>query len=231
MVKADSARSARLTLSPASLRTLCRAALDRGERLDPRSVARQLSPPAENSLMAASIAAIDGAHAAHDGNDIGAASRWAITLGTAVQHDYLLLACDALEALAAIARRQGRLSDARVLLAGAKSAREITGYRFRFGSSRWPSKSSAHPCRQPGSTTMPTPRPETRTSGRLLRPWPWVAREVIDLGADKAREIPRPAGSLTHMPLVGRCPVAPRRSGRPCGRRLPVHVAAGGSRN
>jgi len=185
MPKVEDARSARLTLSPASLRTLCRAALDRGERLDPRRLARQLTPPAAGSLMAASIAAIDGAHAAHDGNDIGAASRWAISLGTAVQHDYLLLACDALEALAAMAGRQGRLADAGILLASAESAREITGYRFRFGFEQAAVeelRASMPPAGQHADADAPSgDAQEWKTTAALAL---LVAREVIGLGAD-----------------------------------------------
>jgi hypothetical protein len=50
-----------------------------------------------------------------------------------VEHGYLLLACDALEALAATAGRQGKLAQASELLTGAEGVREATGYRFRFG--------------------------------------------------------------------------------------------------
>jgi hypothetical protein len=85
---------------------------------------------------ATELVALPGGSRDVRGNDVGGvhqgSSPLGVTLGTAVQRDYLLLACDALEALAAIAGRQGRLTEAGVLLVGGENVRQLTGYRFRF---------------------------------------------------------------------------------------------------
>jgi hypothetical protein len=130
------ALSARLSMTPLSLRILCRTGIDQGERLDPVELACQDPPVASGSLMAASIAAVQGAAAIVDGADEMAFDRWSEVLSLATRAGYLLLACDALEAIALLAGRRELYAEADQLLAGAGALRDETGYRFRFGFER-----------------------------------------------------------------------------------------------
>ena len=127
------ALSARLSMSPLSLRILCRTGIDQDERLDPVELACQNPPVAPGSLMAASIAAVQGAVAMVDGADDVATERWSEALAVASRDGYLLLACDALEAIAVLAGRRELYGNADQLLAAAGALRDKTGYRFRFG--------------------------------------------------------------------------------------------------
>ncbi len=117
---------------PGGLRTICRNAIDRGERLDPAEVARSAQPPQAGSLLAASISAIYGAWAGIDGDDHAAASHWSATLRAAAEHSYLLLVCDSLEALGRLASLRQPPETAARLLSAAERLRGDIGYRFRF---------------------------------------------------------------------------------------------------
>ena len=124
----------RMTLTPGLVRSFCRIAIDAGERLDPLAFARGAEPPAGGSLMAASIDAVRGAQAtALDGDDQAAALHWAASLAAAAPGGYLLLVCDALEALGCMQARRGALGTAAQLLAAAQRCRDEITYRFRFG--------------------------------------------------------------------------------------------------
>jgi hypothetical protein len=123
-------------MTPVSLRVICRAAIDRGERLDPREVAHLRNLPPRGSLLEASISAIDGSHAAIGGDDESAIAHWADAIGAASKAGYLLLVCEAFEAFAAIAARKDSLDLARLLQAASEGLRERTGYRFRFNFER-----------------------------------------------------------------------------------------------
>jgi predicted ATPase/transcriptional regulator with XRE-family HTH domain len=122
----------RVGLQPGAIRTLCRAALDRGERLDPMEVAKERFSSPSGSLIAASIAAVRGAWALFDGDDETAVKHWDAVLTTAASRSYLLLVCDALEAFGCLATRRGPSADAGVLFASAASLRHEITYRFRF---------------------------------------------------------------------------------------------------
>ena len=123
-----------MTLTPGLVRSFCRIAIDAGERLDPLAFARGAEPPAGGSLMAASIDAVRGAQAtALDGDDQAAALHWAASLAAAAPGGYLLLVCDALEALGCMQARRGALGTAAQLLAAAQRCRDEITYRFRFG--------------------------------------------------------------------------------------------------
>jgi predicted ATPase/transcriptional regulator with XRE-family HTH domain len=122
----------RMGMTPVSLRVICRAAIDRGERLDPREVAHLRGLPPHGSLLEASISAIDGSQATIDGDDESAIAHWAVAIGAASKAGYLLLVCEAFEAFAAIAARKSNLDLARLLQAASDGLREGTAYRFRF---------------------------------------------------------------------------------------------------
>jgi hypothetical protein len=112
---------------------VCRAAVDRGDRLEPASTPLGPVPPTADSLMGASIAAVHAAHAALDGDDQRAAQHWSAVLTVAVPHRYLLLVCDALEGLGCLAGRHGDAARAALLLAAAGQCRADITYRWRFG--------------------------------------------------------------------------------------------------
>jgi len=123
----------RIAHTPGLLRTYCRLAIEGGQRLDPVTLARSVVAPEQGSLMAASIASIHAACAAVDGDGDRAASLWRSVLGDAARGGYLLLVCDALEALGCLAARRGADSTLAVsLIAAARACRDEIGYRFRF---------------------------------------------------------------------------------------------------
>ncbi len=124
--------AARVGLQPGAIRTLCRAALDRGERLDPVELARERFSSSGGSLIAASISAIQGAFAIVDRDHRRAAQLWSSTLKTAADKNYLLLVCDSLEAIGSLASQRGDPRLAASVLAAASCLRDETGYRFRF---------------------------------------------------------------------------------------------------
>jgi len=121
-----------MAFQPGGLRTICRNSIDRGERLDPAQVARYARPPQPGSLLAASIAAVDGAWSGLSRDDDATASHWSAVLRAAANHGYLLLACDALEAFASLAAHRSAPGLAAQLLAAADQLRSDIGYRFRF---------------------------------------------------------------------------------------------------
>jgi predicted ATPase/DNA-binding XRE family transcriptional regulator len=124
----------RIAHTPGLLRTYCRLAIDGGHRLDPVVLARSVVRPEEGSLMAASINSIHAACAAVDGDGARAAALWRSVLGDAARAGYLLLVCDALEALGGLAARRGGDPTLAVrLIAAGGACRDETGYRFRFG--------------------------------------------------------------------------------------------------
>jgi predicted ATPase/DNA-binding XRE family transcriptional regulator len=126
-------RSTRMALTPSVLRTVCRAAMDRGDFLDPASVAHASAPPAGGSLMAASFAAVHAASAMAHGETGLADQRWADVLSVAVPNEYLLLVCDALEGLGILASQRGETAASQQLLGAAARCRDGIGYVFRFG--------------------------------------------------------------------------------------------------
>jgi hypothetical protein len=121
-----------MAFQPGGLRTICRNAIDRGERLDPAQVGGYGSAPAQGSLLGASVAAVFGAMASADGDHEAAANHWSAALRAALDHDYRLLVCDALEAFAGLASRRRSGQVAVPLLAAAEGLRAEIGYRFRF---------------------------------------------------------------------------------------------------
>jgi predicted ATPase/transcriptional regulator with XRE-family HTH domain len=121
-----------LAFHPGGLRTICRNSIDRGERLDPAEVARYSRPPQPGSLLAASVAAVEGAWASLDRDDDAAAGYWSTALRAAADRGYVLLVCDALEAFGGLASRHGSPGTAARLLAAASRLRGDIGYRFRF---------------------------------------------------------------------------------------------------
>ena len=123
----------RISHTPGLLRTYGRLAIDSGRQLDPVELARAVVPAEPGSLMAASIAAIQGAQAGAEGDDELARERWTVVLAAAAAHDYLLLVCDALEALGCLAVRAEDPAKAGILLGAAQSCRDDIRYRFRFG--------------------------------------------------------------------------------------------------
>ena len=126
-------RATRMALTPSVVRTICRAALDRGDRLDPADVAMATSPPTPRSLMAASLAAVRAAHAMLDNDPATARRYWSDVLSAAAPAQYLLLVCDALEGLGCLAARQGDTARAGLLLAAAGQCRHEITYQHRFG--------------------------------------------------------------------------------------------------
>ena len=122
----------RVGLQPGSIRTLCRTALDRGERLDPVEMARERFSSSGGSLIAASISAIRGAFAMADQDYDRARQLWNSTLAAAADKNYLLLVCDALEAIGWMTSERQSPREAAVLLAAADRLRDETTYRFRF---------------------------------------------------------------------------------------------------
>jgi predicted ATPase/transcriptional regulator with XRE-family HTH domain len=126
-------RMVRTGLTPTAVRTICRTAIDRGDRLQPADVAMSADPPAPGSLMAASFGAVEAAHATLDGEPALARRLWSDVLSVAAPHGYLLLVCDALEGLGYLASQQDDLTRAGLLLAAARGCRDDITYRYRFG--------------------------------------------------------------------------------------------------
>jgi predicted ATPase/DNA-binding XRE family transcriptional regulator len=126
-------RVTRMGLTPSLVRTVCRAAIDRGDRPRPAAAAHGAAPPASGSLMAASFAAVTAAQAAIDEDDALAGRRWSEVLPVAARGEYLVLICDALEGLGSLAARRGEAAKAGQLLAAAQRCRDDIGYRYRFG--------------------------------------------------------------------------------------------------
>jgi predicted ATPase/DNA-binding XRE family transcriptional regulator len=125
-------RATRMGLTPTLVRTVCRAATERGDHVQAAAVAHSAAAPARGSLMAASFAAIEAAHAAIDGDDALAGRRWSEVLSVAAQGEYLLLVCDALEGLGCLAARRAEAAKAGQLLAAAQQCRDDISYRYRF---------------------------------------------------------------------------------------------------
>jgi predicted ATPase/transcriptional regulator with XRE-family HTH domain len=123
----------RISHTPGLLRTYCRLAIDSQRLLDPVELARGLVPAEPGSLMAASIAAIRGARAGAEGDEELARVRWTEVLTTAAPNGYLLLVCDALEALGCLSVGAGDPAKAVALLRAAQACRDDIRYRFRFG--------------------------------------------------------------------------------------------------
>jgi predicted ATPase/DNA-binding XRE family transcriptional regulator len=126
-------QATRMGLTPSAVRTVCRAAIDRGNFLEPAEVAHGADPPAAGSLMAASFDALRAARATVEGNAELAGRHWLDALGVAAPNEYLLLVCDALEGLGVLAAREGDTVSAASMLAAAARCRQDTGYRYRFG--------------------------------------------------------------------------------------------------
>src|SRR6185437_12658613 len=80
----------RIAHTPGLVRTYCRLAIDDGHRLDPVALSRSVTTPEMGSLMAASIAAIQGACATLDGDDARAVALWRSVLSDAARGGYLL---------------------------------------------------------------------------------------------------------------------------------------------
>ena len=125
-------RATRMALTPSAVRTICQAALDRGDRLDPADVAMATSPPTPGSLMAASLAAVRAAHAMLDDDPATARRCWSEVLSAAAPEQYLLLICDALEGLGCLAAQQGDTTRASMFLAAAGQCRHDITYQHRF---------------------------------------------------------------------------------------------------
>jgi predicted ATPase/transcriptional regulator with XRE-family HTH domain len=126
-------QATRMGLTPSAVRTVCRAAIDRGDFLEPAEVAHGAGPPAVGSLMAASFDALQGARATIEGDAKLAGRHWLDALEVAAPNEYLLLVCDALEGLGVLAAREGDTVPAASMLAAAARCRQDTGYRHRFG--------------------------------------------------------------------------------------------------
>jgi predicted ATPase/transcriptional regulator with XRE-family HTH domain len=122
----------RMGITPTTMRSVCRAAIDRGDSLDMAIVTKTSVPPSPGSLLAATLSAISGAQALAVGDGEQARYHWTLGLEAGVASGYLLLTCDAVEALGCLASQHGRKSQAATLLASAQSYRDQIGYRFRF---------------------------------------------------------------------------------------------------
>ncbi len=119
-------------MTPSVVRSVCRAALDRGERVDAAAAAHGRAPAAAGSLMHASVAAIEAASASVQGDDALADSLWRAVLELAGSKGYLVLVCDALEALGCIASRRGDTARAASLIPAAQACRREISYHFHF---------------------------------------------------------------------------------------------------
>jgi hypothetical protein len=128
----DLRRLTRLAVTPSVVRSVCRAAIQAGRRPDAPQAAQHMSPPTPGSLMAASIASVEGATAAVGGEDERARERWTTALRVAAEKEWRLLACDCLEALGCLASRANEVVRARRLLSASQHFRQESGYRFRF---------------------------------------------------------------------------------------------------
>jgi predicted ATPase/transcriptional regulator with XRE-family HTH domain len=122
----------RMGITPATMRSVCRAAIDRGDSVDLTVVTKTSVPPSPGSLLAASLSAVSGARALAAGDDEQARYHWTMGLQAGFASGYLLLTCDAVEALGCLASHQGGKPEAATLLASAQSYRDQIGYRFRF---------------------------------------------------------------------------------------------------
>ena len=129
----DLRRMTRLAVTPSVVRSVCRAAIQQGQYPDASAWAHGVIPPSRGSLMAASIAAVDAAQAALDGDDERAKGRWLEALEVAAANQWSLLACDAVEGLACIASRKMDAVRAGQLLGAAQDCRQGTGYLYRSG--------------------------------------------------------------------------------------------------
>jgi predicted ATPase/transcriptional regulator with XRE-family HTH domain len=125
-------QATRMGLTPSAVRTVCRAAIDRGDFLDPAEVAHGAGPPAAGSLMAASFDALRAARATIEGHAELAERHWLDALAVAAPNEYVLLVCDALEGLGVLAARGGDIAAAASMLTAAARCRQDTGYRHRF---------------------------------------------------------------------------------------------------
>jgi hypothetical protein len=130
---ADLGRMNRNAVTPSVVRMVCRAAIDRGEKPDALTAAHGEGPPAPGSLMDLSIKAVEAAAAADRRDDIRARDLWSAVLARAAPERYVLLACDALEAMGFVAVRLGHLSQAAQMLRAARGRRGESGYSHRFG--------------------------------------------------------------------------------------------------
>jgi predicted ATPase len=122
----------RMGVTPSTVRAVCRAGIDRGECLDVTVVSKSSAQPSPGSLMAASLDSVLAAQSVMAGDLERARVRWAEALSTATSSGYIVLACDALEALGCLASLQDQGPYAAVLLASAAACREEIGYGFRF---------------------------------------------------------------------------------------------------
>jgi predicted ATPase/DNA-binding XRE family transcriptional regulator len=125
-------RATRMALTPATVRTICRAGIGRGDRISPVDVAMATAAPASGSLMDASFAAVQAAYAFLDGDHALAERRWSHVLRSAAPHQYLLLVCDALDGLGCTAAARGDTVRAGQLISAAQSCRDDISYHFRF---------------------------------------------------------------------------------------------------
>lgn len=121
-----------LGIQPATLRMICRTAIDVGERLDPDEVARRAVIATQGDLVDASIMSVHAAHAVVDGDLATGRALWERVLTLASAGGYELLVVDALEALAVIEQRAGNGAAAAARLADAGARRAATDNRFRF---------------------------------------------------------------------------------------------------
>jgi predicted ATPase/transcriptional regulator with XRE-family HTH domain len=129
-------RATRMGITPSVVRMVCHAAIDRGERPEPKAVAQEKTTPSRRSLLAASIAAVDAAHHAINGDDDLASSSWQAVLSVSAPNAFRLLTCDALEGLGCIAARRDDARRAHALLTAVDRCREEIGYRHRYSFQR-----------------------------------------------------------------------------------------------
>jgi hypothetical protein len=122
----------RSAVTPSVVRTVCRAAIDRGERVDAAAAAHGSVPAATGSLMGASVTSLDAANAAVQGDDALADSLWKAVLNVSAANGYLVLVSDALEALGCIASRRTDTTKAAYLILAARDCRQEAGYHHRF---------------------------------------------------------------------------------------------------
>lgn len=127
-------RLTRLAVTPSVVRCVFRAAIQTGRRPDaPLLASLHVVPPTAGSLMAASMATVEGARAAVDGEDELAKQLWVAALRMAAPNDWRLLACDCVEALGGLASRAGDAATAAQLLTSAQRRRQDLDYSFRYG--------------------------------------------------------------------------------------------------
>jgi hypothetical protein len=100
--------------------------------VDAAAAAHSGTPAAAGSLMQVSLTAIDAASASLHGDDALAESLWRTVLDVAKSNDYLVLVCDALEALGCIASRRNDTTRAAALILAARGCRRQISYHFHF---------------------------------------------------------------------------------------------------